>query len=143
MLTIVFALLLAAPTEVEIDQVDRSMDAYQTCLVTNARLRHASDPKLSPERAVAAASPACEPQAAKLAAVAKVQYSQRDSNGNVARSLPGDAMLDDLNKAAVMRYRASSHIWDSRSQLWHRAKNKQNSRSDSEEGTNNKDNGRN
>jgi hypothetical protein len=73
-------------------------------------------------RAVAAASPACEPQAAKVVAISKAQYSQRDSNGNVMSSVPFDAVLDDLKSAAVMRYRASNYIWDSRSQVWQTSK---------------------
>ena len=133
MLTVFIAALLAAPTQAEIDQLDQSMDDYQACLVANARKLYARDPKLNPERAVAAASPACEPQAAKSVAIAKAQYSQRDSNGNVESRVPTDAMLDDIKSAAVMRYRASKYIWDSRSQVW----------STSKRGTNNVNNGRN
>jgi hypothetical protein len=118
MLAIFVAALLAAPTRAEADQLDRSMDAYQTCLVANARMLHARDPKLNPERAVAAASPACEAEALKTVAIAKVQYSQRASNGNVVGRVPLDSMLDDLKGAAVMRYCASGRIWDSRSQVW-------------------------
>ncbi|HYW17331.1 MAG TPA: hypothetical protein VE891_14420 [Allosphingosinicella sp.] len=122
MLTIFVAAFLAAPTKAEIDQLDRSMEAYQTCLITTARTLQARDSKLNPERAVAAAAPACDPQASKMVAIAKAQYSQRDSNGNVLRSVPIDSILADLKSAAIMRYRASSYIWDSRSQVWSTAK---------------------
>lgn len=118
MLAIFVAALIAAPGQAEADQLDRSMDAYQTCLVANARRLHARDPKLNPEQAVAAASPACEAEALKTVAVAKVQYSQRDSNGNVGARVQIDSMLDNLKGAAVMRYCASGQIWDSRSQVW-------------------------
>ncbi len=108
MLTIFVAALLAQATQAEVDQLDQSMDAYQSCLVTNARIFHAGDRKLNPERAVAAASPACEPQAAKLTSIGKTKFN----------SVGGTALrvLDALEKAAVMRYRASQYIWDSRSQ---------------------------
>ncbi|HEX8626356.1 MAG TPA: hypothetical protein VF782_14940 [Allosphingosinicella sp.] len=118
MFSIFVAALLAAPAQAEVDQLDRSMDAYQACLVRNARALRARDSKLDPERAVAAASRSCEPEAAKLVAISKVQYSQRDSNGNVESRAPLDAMLDNLKRAAVMRYCASTYIWDSRSQVW-------------------------
>jgi hypothetical protein len=142
MLSVFVAALLAAPADAEVDRLDQSMDDYQACLVANARKLHARDPKLVPERAVAAASPACEPQAAKMVAISKAQYSQRDSNGNVVSRLPVDAMLDDLRSAAVMRYRASEHFWKMRSQLWVAGKKKKND-SDATHGTNNGDDGRN
>ena len=141
MLAIFVAALLAAPSQAEIDQLDRSMDAYQACLVANARTLHARDTKLSPERAVAAASRACEAEALKTVAIAKVQYSQRDSNGNVERRAPLDAMLDNLKGAAVMRYCATGPIWDSRSQVWLTCKKA--SGSDFTQGNNNVNNGRN
>jgi hypothetical protein len=63
---------------------------------------------------IEAAPPACAPLAAKTVAVAKTRYSRRDLNGNVMVATddpePWSALVDDLEKAALLRHRALARL---------------------------------